>query len=254
MARITESFTEHQSTTTSKSHSETASKSDSQSQSTTSKVLDEALRDRILSGLMGYMTDEEIDAYAENLLAPQRDAEMEAVQQKYDTAKLTGEQELESLASELTKSIAEQKRSYARSAADVQTAALARGMGRSSYALETLANTGDRLSRAVKELTDDHAQKTAQAREQMALSAQQNAQTQGRINTDYARALAAKVQELKENRRSAYNQNYLTAVSGSMGSATSGTSSTQGSATTDTTSTSHTEGTSSTVTRTYSGR
>ena len=88
----------------------------------------------------------------------------------------------------------------------------------------------------------------------MALSAQQNAQTQGRINTDYARALAAKVQELKENRRSAYNQNYLTAVSGSMGSATSGTSSTQGSATTDTTGTSHTEGTSSTVTRTYSGR
>lgn len=254
MARITESHTDYESTTKSESHSESTSKSESQSQSTIGRVLDEALRDRILSGLMGYMTDEEIDAYAENLLAPQRDAELEAAQQKYDTAKLTGEQEIERLASQLAQNIAEQKRSYARSAAEVQTAALARGMGRSSYALETLANTGDRLSRAVKELTDDHAQKTAQAREQMALSAQQNAQTQGRINTDYAKALAAKVQELKESRRKEYNQSYLTAVSGSMGSATSGTSSTQGSATTDTKGTSHTHGSSSTVTKTYSGR
>ncbi len=252
MARVTE--TSYQSKTNSTSHGESTSRSDSRSQSSTSKVLDEALRDRILSGLMGEMTDEEIDAYAENLLAPQRDAELEAAQQKYDTAKLTGEQEIKSLASELTRSIAEQKRSYARSAADVQTAALARGMGRSSYTLETLANTGDRLSRAVQELTETNSQKTAQAREQMALSAQQNAQTQGRINMDYARQLAAKVQELKESRRSAYNQNYLTAVSGSMGSATSGASSTQGSSSSDTTGTSSTKGSSISVSYSSSRR
>ena len=94
MARITE--TSYQSTSNSKSHSESTSRSESQSQSSTSKVLDEALRDRILSGLMGYMTDEEIDAYAEDLLAPQRDAELEAAQQKADTARLAGEQEIES--------------------------------------------------------------------------------------------------------------------------------------------------------------
>ncbi|MGN0775231.1 MAG: hypothetical protein ACI4MM_01005 [Candidatus Ventricola sp.] len=252
MARITE--TSYQSTTNSKSHSESTSRSESQSQSSTSKVLDEALRDRILSGLMGTMTDEEIDAYAENLLAPQRDAELEAAQQKADTARLTGEQEIESLAAELARSIAEQKRSYAQSAADVQTAALARGMGRSSYTLETLANTGDRLSRAVKELTDANEQKTAQARAQMALSEQQNAQTQGRINADYARELAAKVQELRESRRKEYNQNYLTAVSGSMGSTASGTSSTQGSASSDTTGTSRTQGSSTSVTYSSSRR
>ena len=252
MARITESNTEYESTTNSKYHSESTSKSESQSQSATRKVLDEALRDRILSGLMGTMTDEEIDAYAENLLAPQRNAEMEAAQQKYDAAKLTGEQEIESLAAELARSITEQKRSYAQSAADVQTAALSRGMGRSSYMLEALANTGDRLSRAVKELTDASEQKTAQARAQMALAAQQNAATQGRLNADYARELAAKVQELKDSQRREYNQNYLTAVSGSMGSATSGTSSTQGSSVSNATGSSQTKGSSTTVTKSYS--
>lgn len=252
MARITESSTEHESTTNSRYHSESTSKSESQSQSATRKVLDEVLRDRILSGLMGTMTDEEIDAYAENLLVPQRNAGLEAAQQKYDAAKLTGEQEIESLAAELARSIAEQKRSYAQSAANVETAALSRGMGRSSYTLETLANTGDRLSRAVKELTDASEQKTAQARARMALAAQQNAATQGRLNADYARELAAKVQELKESQRKEYNQNYLTAVSGSMGSATSGTSSSQGSSVSDATGTSHTQGSSSTVTKSYS--
>lgn len=253
MAKVTVSNTEYESTTNSKYHSESTSKSESQSQSTTKKVLDEALRDKILSGLMGYMTDEEIDAYAENLLAPQRDADLEAAQQKYDAAKLSGEQEIESLAAELARSIDEQKRSYAQSAADVQTAALARGMGRSSYTLEALANTGDRLSRAVRELTDASEQKTAHTREQMALAAQQYAQTQGRLNADYAKELAAKVQELRESRRKEYNQSYLSAVNGSMGSATAGTSSTQGSATSDTTGTSHTQGSSTTVTTSGGG-
>ena len=250
MGRMTTTTTD----TASQSQSQSSGKSQSlsQSQSTTRKVLDEALRDRILSGLMGTMTDEEIDAYAENLLAPQRNAGLEAAQQKYDAAKLTGEQEIESLAAELARSITEQKRSYAQSAADVQTAALSRGMGRSSYTLEALANTGDRFSRAVKELTDASEQKTAQARARMALAAQQNAATQGRLNEDYARELAAKVQELKESQRKEYNQNYLAAVSGSMGSATSGTSSSQGSSVSNATGTSHTQGSSSTVTKSYS--
>ena len=156
-----------------------------------------------------------------------------------------------SLAAELSKSIEEQRRSYTQSAADVQTAALARGMGRSSYMLDTLANEGDRLARAVQELTQDSERRSAQVREQMALSAQQNAQTQGRLETDYARNLAAKVQELKESQRREYNQNYLAAISASMGSSTSGSSSTTGSSTSTTTGKSHTQGSSSTVTRSY---
>ena len=100
MARITVSNSTHESTTTSESHSKSQSQSQSQSQSSTKKVLDEKLRDQILSGLMGYMTDEEIDAYAENLLRPQRDAQLEAARQKYETERLLGEQEIENLAAD----------------------------------------------------------------------------------------------------------------------------------------------------------
>ncbi len=252
MARITVSNTEYESTTNSRYHSESQSKSQSQSQSATKKVLDERLRDQILSGLMGYLSDEEISAYAENLLAPQLNAQKEAAQQQYETARLSGEQEVQDLAAELARSIEDQQRSYRQSAADVQTAALSRGMGRSSYTLETLANTGERLSRAVERLTRENERKTAQAREKVAQAAQQNAQTQSRLQVDYAKNLAAKVQELKESQRREYNQNYLTAVSGSMGTSTSGTSSTQGSSTSDTTGKSHTQGSSTTVTKSYS--
>ncbi|MBQ7825067.1 MAG: hypothetical protein IJ337_01785 [Clostridia bacterium] len=252
MARITVSNSEHESTTRSQSHSESKSESQSQSKSETKKVLDTALRDQILSGLMGYMTDEEIDAYAKNLLRPQLEAQLEASQQKYETKKLLGEQEIEDLAAQLAVSIDAQKRSYAQSAADVQTAALARGMGRSSYTLEALANEGDRLARAVRELTEENERKGEQVRQQMAQAAQQNTQTQGRLNTDYAAQLAAKIQEIRDSQRKEYNQNYLTAVSGSMGTSTTGQSSTQGSSVRDTTGISHTEGSSSTVTKSYS--
>lgn len=252
MARITVSNSEYESTTRSQSHSESRSESQSQSKSETKKVLDTALRDQILSGLMGYMTDEEIDAYAKNLLRPQLDAQLEASQQNYETRKLTGEQEIEDLAAQLAGSIDAQKRSYAQSAADVQTAALARGMGRSSYTLEVLANEGDRLAQAVRSLTEENERKGGQIRRQMAQAAQQNAQTQGRLHADYASQLAAKIQEIRESQRKEYNQNYLSAVSGSMGTATSGQSSTKGTGTSDTTSVSHTEGSRSTVSRSYS--
>ena len=252
MARITVSNTDYESTTNSEYHSESQSQSQSQNQSSTKKVLDSKLRDQILAGLMGYMTDEEIYAYAENLLQPQRDAEKEAAQQKYDTSRLSGEQEIESLAAELTRSIEEQRRSYTQSAADVQTAALARGMGRSSYMLDTLANEGDRLARVVRELTQENERRNEQVRDQLALSAQHNAQTQGRLEADYAKNLAAKVQELKESQRKEYNQNYLAAVNASMGSSTAGSSSTTGSSTSTTTGQSHTQGSSSTVTKSYS--
>lgn len=245
MAKVSQSRQE--STTRSQYHSESTNKSQSQSQSTTKKVLDEQLKEEILSGLMGYMTDEEIDAYAQNLLRPQRDAQIEAAQQEYETAKTLGRQEIDDLAAELARSIDAQKRSYAKSMADVQTAALARGMGRSSYTMDTLANEGERMARAVRELTQENERKNEQIRERMAQAQQHNTQTIGRLNTDYAAQLAAKVQELKEDQRREYNQNYLTAISGSMGTSTSGQSSTTGSSVSDTTGFSNTKKTSSTT-------
>lgn len=252
MAKSTTTTTSS-SSTKSQSHSETQSESLSKSQSTTSKFLDEALRDQILAGLMGYMTDEEINAYAENLLKPQLNAGLEAAQQQYETTELAKTQEIENLAASLAKAIEEQRNAYGQSMANVQTGALARGMGRSSYALQVMANQGNSLAKAVMNLTDENARQSSQIQKQITQAAQQNAQTQGRLNTDYAASLAAKVQELKQQQRQEYNQNYLTAVSGSLGQKTEGQEETKGSSVTDTTGSSHTTSSSYSVTNSSGG-
>ena len=243
---MSSSSTSYSSTSTTKGSSITQSQSTGVSQSTSQKVIDEKLRDEILAGLLGYMTDAEIDAYAESLLKPTLDAELEASQQKYDTARLGREQEIEGLASALARGIAEQERIHAKNAAGVQTAALARGMGRSSYTLQALANEAKEHARIVGEMTEESGRRRGDLQEQITLAGEQNAKTQGRLNVDYAKALAAKVQELREKRRSEYNSHYLSAVSGSMGSVTNGTSSSSGKSETASASTTQTKGSTST--------
>lgn len=210
------------SSSTTKSSSTTETKGQGFNESTTKNVLDQALLQTILSGLAGQMTQKEIEQFAENLLRPQLNAGIEASQQNFETTKLSKEQEIENLAAQLAKGIEEQNRAYRQSMADVETAALARGMGRSSYALQSLANQGDALAKAVMQLTDENARVSDQIQKQITQAAQQNAQTQGRLNTDYATQLAAKIQELTQQQRQEYNQNYLTAVSASMGQNTQG--------------------------------
>ncbi len=238
MAKRTTTQTFQSSTANSREHSQ--SQSQSQSQSTTKKLLDSELLNQILGGLAGSMTDKEIAAFAENLLRPQLNAGIEASQQNFETTKLSKEQEIANLAANLTRAIDEQNSAYRQSQANVETAALNRGMGRSSYTLQTLANQGDALAKAVRELTDENARKTGQIQDQITQAAQQNSQTQGRLNTDFASQLAAKVQELKDTQRREYNSNYLTAISAAMGQQTTGTQQTTGmtdtTGTTDTTS------------------
>ena len=212
-----------------------------QSVSTTQAMLNEALRDTILSGLKGYMTDDEIQAFAENLLKPQLNAGKEAAQQTYEASKLGYEQQIENLAVQLAEAINKQNANYTQNVAQLENAALARGMGRSSYLLDTEAQLGQALSETIKSLTDENARQTAQIGQQMTLAAQQNAQTQGRLDTDYASQLAAKVQELKETQRQQYNQNYMSAISAALGQQTMGSGTSTG--LTDTTGTSLTEGT-----------
>lgn len=234
-------------------HSETKHESQSQSQSSTQKVLDEKLLEKILSGLKGYMTDEEALEYAQNLLKPQLNAALEAADQTYETTELAKQQEIDNLAVALARSIEEQEKAYGKSMANVQTAALARGMGRSSYMLDTLANQGNALANTIERLSSETTRQQDQIQKQISLAAQQKAQSTGRINTDYAANLAAKLQELKESQRQEYNQNYLTAVSGSMGSASQGSQQTTGSSVTDSETNSSTSYGSTTVTQTYGG-
>lgn len=227
----TDSRQDTTSQSTSNSRQDSTSQSSSTSQSTSKNVLDKELMNQILSGLMGTMTDEQITQFAENLLRPQLNAGLEEAQQNYETTKLSKEQEIENLAANLTRSIDEQNAAYRRSAANVETAALNRGMGRSSYTMQTLANQGDALAKAVQQLTEDSGRRSQQIQNQITQAAQQNSRTQGRLNSDYASQLAAKVQELKENQRKEWNSNYLTAISSAMGQQTTGSQQTAGSQT-----------------------
>lgn len=222
-------------TTTSSSSSST--REQSQSQSTTKNVLDVQLLNAILGGLSGQMTQKEIEAFAENLLRPQLNAGLEASRHQHEVTELAKRQEIENLAAELAKGIEQQNRAYRQSMANVETAALARGMGRSSYTLQSLANQGDALAQAVMQLTDENARRSEQIQAQISQSAQQAAQTQGRLNTDYAAQLAAQIQQLTQQQRQEYNSNYLTAISAAMGQQTTGTSETIGTSTTNGTST-----------------
>lgn len=247
MARVTTTSTSSSSRT--QSHSTTKSESQSRSESTSSKFLDAQLRDEILAGLMSTMTDAQIEAYAENLLRPQLSAGLEAAQHEYDTTELAKRQEIENIAEQLKKAVAAQHAAYGRSMTDIQTGALARGMGRSSYALQTMAAQGRALSQAVSSLTGESARQSAQIQQQITQAAQQRAKTQSRLNQDYAASLAAKVQELRREQQKEYNTNYLTAVSGSLGQRTQGTSSTKGSSVTDSTGKSSSSSYSVTTTR-----
>lgn len=252
MAKSTTTTSSH-STTRQQSHSESRERSKQTSQSESRKFLDQELVDQIMSGLQGYMTDAEIERYAENLLNPQRNAALEESRHNYETTRLAKEQEIENLARSLTRAIGEQEGAYRRSMADVETAALARGMGRSSYTLQSLASQGENFAGAVRSLTDENARQSAQIQNQITLAAQQNAQTQGRVNTDYASQLAAKVQELRQQQRDSYNRNYMTAVSGALGQRTTGEATTNSYGTTDTRGTSSTDTTSVSVTKSGGG-
>ena len=229
----------------------TQSQQSQQSISTTQALLNEALRDTILSGLRGYMTDAEITAFAENLLRPQLNAGLESAQQSYEASRLGYEQQIEDLAVQLSDAINKQQASYRQNVAGLETAALARGMGRSSYLMDTEAQLAQALSETIKSLTDESGRQTAQIGQQMTLAAQQNAQTQGRLKTDYASQLAAKVQELKESQRQEYNQNYMSAISAALGQQTTGSTTSSGlSSTSGLTNTTGTDTTTGTTTST----
>lgn len=225
------------SSSTTKQSSTTSTKESGKTQSTTSNVLDEELLSKIMGGLAGGMTDEEIYAFAEALLRPTLNAELEAADELYEGTELAKNKELEELGVQLAKDIEQQNKAYGRSMADTETAALARGMGRSSYTLQTLANHGNALAQAIQMLTEDSGRRRGQIQAEISQAAANRDRTKGRLNADYATSLGAKIQELKQNQADRYNSNYMTAVSASMGQQSVGTSESTGLSQTDSTST-----------------
>lgn len=198
--------------------------STTKTQSTTQKVLDQELLRAILSGLGQPMTDKEIGDYAKALLEPQLRAELEAAEQTYETKRLSKEQQEAELAASLARAMAAEQSAYRQSIADVETAALKRGMGRSSYTMSTLANRGAGLAEAIRLLTDEDTRARQKLEQQLALAAQQKTQTTNRLNTDYAVNMAAKIRELRQAQQERQNNQYMSAVSAAMGSQSSGSS------------------------------
>lgn len=235
--------------------SQSQSQQSQQSQSTTQAVVNRELLAQILAGLQdaGYTqkTTDELMKIAEDYYLPQYNAEIEAAQQAQAVADMSYTQQLENLQSAYGKNIDVQNAAYDKSRAALETGALARGMGRSSYTMATLSGNDQARSAALAQLADDYLQNVRQVTDEQALSAAQSAETIGRLNADKATNITNKLRELADTEYQKYitgvnqqNANYLAAVQAAMGQMTTG----QSTGTSTTNETSNTTGQSTQVT------
>ena len=241
-------------TTTSQSQSQQSQ----QSQSTTQAVVNSELLAQILEGLQdaGYTqkTTDELMKIAEDYYLPQYNAEIEAQKQAQAVKDMSYTQQLENLQSAYGKNINVQNAAYDKSRAALETGALARGMGRSSYTMATLAGNDQARSAALAQLADDYLQNVRQVTDKQTMSSAQSAETIGRLNADKATNITNKLRELADTEYQKYitgvnqqNANYLAAVQAAMGQMTTG----QTTGTSKTSETSNTTGQSTQVT--YAG-
>lgn len=215
------------------SKNQTTTSQSQQSQSITQAVINSELLAQILAGLKdaGYTqkTTDELMKIAEDYYLPQYNAEIEAEKQAQAVKDMSYTQQLENLQSAYGKNIDVQNAAYDKSRAALETGALARGMGRSSYTMDTLAGNDQARSAALAQLADDYLQNVRQVTDEQALSSAQSAETIGRLNADKAKNITNKLRELADAEYQKYitgvnqqNANYLAAVQAAMGQMTTG--------------------------------
>ena len=215
------------------SKNQTTTSQSQQSQSITQAVINSELLAQILAGLKdaGYTqkTKDELMKIAEDYYLPQYNAEIEAEKQAQAVKDMSYTQQLENLQSAYGKNIDVQNAAYDKSRAALETGALARGMGRSSYTMATLAGNDQARSAALAQLADDYLQNVRQVTDEQALSSAQSAETIGRLNADKATNITNKLRELADAEYQKYitgvnqqNANYLAAVQAAMGQMTTG--------------------------------
>lgn len=215
------------------SKNQTTTSQSQQSQSITQAVINSELLAQILEGLQdaGYTqkTTDELMKIAEDYYLPQYNAEIEAEKQAQAVKDMSYTQQLENLQSAYGKNIDVQNAAYDKSRAALETGALARGMGRSSYTMATLAGNDQARSAALAQLADDYLQNVRQVTDEQALSNAQSAETIGRLNADKATNITNKLRELADAEYQKYitgvnqqNANYLAAVQAAMGQMTTG--------------------------------
>ena len=215
------------------SKNQTTTSQSQQSQSITQAIINSELLAQILEGLQdaGYTqkTTDELMKIAEDYYLPQYNAEIEAEKQAQAVKDMSYTQQLENLQSAYGKNIDVQNAAYDKSRAALETGALARGMGRSSYTMATLAGNDQARSAALAQLADDYLQNVRQVTDEQALSSAQSAETIGRLNADKATNITNKLRELADAEYQKYitgvnqqNANYLAAVQAAMGQMTTG--------------------------------
>ena len=240
------------------SKNQTTTSQSQQSQSITQAVINSELLAQILEGLQdaGYTqkTTDELMKIAEDYYLPQYNAEIEAEKQAQAVKDMSYTQQLENLQSAYGKNIDVQNAAYDKSRAALETGALARGMGRSSYTMATLAGNDQARSAALAQLADDYLQNVRQVTDKQTMSSAQSAETIGRLNADKATNITNKLRELADTEYQKYitgvnqqNANYLAAVQAAIGQMTTG----QTTGTSKTSETSNTTGQSTQVT--YAG-
>ena len=215
------------------SKNQTTTSQSQQSQSITQAVINSELLAQILEGLQdaGYTqkTTDELMKIAEDYYLPQYNAEIEAAQQAQAVKDMSYTQQLENLQSAYGKNINVQNAAYDKSRAALETGAMARGMGRSSYTMATLAGNDQARSAALAQLADDYLQNVRQVTDKQTMSSAQSAETIGRLNADKATNITNKLRELADAEYQKYitgvnqqNANYLAAVQAAMGQMTTG--------------------------------
>ena len=239
--------------TNSSSNTQSTSQSQAQSQSTTQKVVNNDLLAQILAGLQGAgyteKTEDELRQIAENRYNPVYNAETEAAKQKQQAADMGLAQQIENLIAQSGRQIDQQNAAYDKSRAGIETGALARGMGRSSYTMSTLNSNDQARASAIDQIMQEVGRSQGQLEAQRTQASEQLAQTLGRLSTDKEKNILNVLQELADSeyqrRQAATNQqnsNWLTALEMSMGQKTTGqeSSQTKGTQTTNSTQTSTT--------------
>lgn len=242
MARNSTVTTKSSATSTSQSTGGSRQQSQSKSQQTSQRVVDQKLLSQILAGLAdeGYTprTEAQLQQAAQDRYEPIYNAEVEAAKQLHEKSDLALSQQLDEVLSGIERQKQTQNAAYDRARANIETAALGRGMGRSSYTTSTLANNDIARARALESIDTEASRKANQIAQQRAQLAGQLSQTLGRLSTDRAKKVTSYLQDLYDQEYSrrksaaeAQNQNYLTAMNMSMGTQTTGSQSTESDAT-----------------------
>lgn len=160
-----------------------------------------ALRDELISSIQRPtytpLTPDEIRQQAAGAVGAHYDAQRLAAEQAAARTDLALEQQLAGLGAAYDKQREQSQAAYDRAVSDTDRAMLGRGMQRSSYAAQTLANLREEGADAQREISDQETQAAGNINSQRAQLAQQLAQQMASLNVSEAADVQSRVDELE---------------------------------------------------------